>query len=618
MKRLLLLSLIVLFPVSASALPSSTTATGEDGDVSATLTMTDQAVLGDINVRCELEFHAGGDGTPWVDGDSVQLRVYEDDAVFGDDLLWQEVIELTPAQVEAQEISGGFDCSFPLPNDGVFNANGEYYVEVTAVKDETCFLCSYDRARTAQITVLNLEDDDFEENDDLESAHTLDAEILEVIAADPDWYEVEVAEVSSLVLTARYRATAGELDIAIFDTEDNSLGSVEVQELGAEIAIPDLEPGTYYVRIAPQTENDHAFYDIGVSVSALDVECVPDDEEVAACGRCGQRTRVCGQDRRWTPFGPCEGQGECSPGDGRVNVCGNCGTVSERCGADCVWEPAGECMGEGECPRGESEARECDGGSEVRACDNACQWREWGPCQGDECESGTVRACYDGPEGTATIGVCTSGRQVCNLGRWGECEGEVLPSAEVCHDNRDNDCDGDTDVADSDCGLDQSALGDPCEASLQCAGDLVCVGPPEHDQFVGGYCGDDACTGDADCDGGVCAEAFGGRFCLATCSRDPDCRGGYLCVEVEPGVAGCLPRCTLDSHCGGDNPFCDEDSGLCVAEDDGANNGDVNNGTNNGVSENNGAEPPPPSSGKKKDGCAAVGVTSWFPSLRRR
>lgn len=43
------------------------------------------------------------------------------------------------------------------------------------------------------------------------------------------------------------------------------------------------------------------------------------------------------------------------------------------------------------------------------------------------------------------VGECRSGTQTCNLGDWGECAGEIGPAVELCLDDMDNDCDGDTD-----------------------------------------------------------------------------------------------------------------------------------------------------------------------------
>ena len=63
-----------------------------------------------------------------------------------------------------------------------------------------------------------------------------------------------------------------------------------------------------------------------------------------------------------------------------------------------------------------------------------------------------TRECYTGPEDTLNVGVCLSGQQTCNSGQWygrgpqgnqvvDFCEGEVVPSEEIC-DGADNDCDG--------------------------------------------------------------------------------------------------------------------------------------------------------------------------------
>lgn len=77
--------------------------------------------------------------------------------------------------------------------------------------------------------------------------------------------------------------------------------------------------------------------------------------------------------------------------------------------------------------------------------------------------------------------------------------------AEVCTDQLDNDCDGDTDGADSDCEL---------------------VAP-------------DACTHHSDCyPEGVCARWPGAlvNFCSTSCAGAADCEPGYLCSKV-PGSA---------------------------------------------------------------------------------
>lgn len=60
----------------------------------------------------------------------------------------------------------------------------------------------------------------------------------------------------------------------------------------------------------------------------------------------------------------------------------------------------------------------------------------------DPC-TGVGLPCYDGPPGTDGVGVCATGRLVCESGRL-QCAGWVGPSAEVCNEV-DDDCDTQTD-----------------------------------------------------------------------------------------------------------------------------------------------------------------------------
>jgi hypothetical protein len=68
-------------------------------------------------------------------------------------------------------------------------------------------------------------------------------------------------------------------------------------------------------------------------------------------------------------------------------------------------------------------------------------------CVDCECEPGVVEDCYNGPEGTADVGMCKSGTHTCQTNGmgWLECEGEITPLGENCftHDI-DEDCDGQT------------------------------------------------------------------------------------------------------------------------------------------------------------------------------
>ncbi|TNE46499.1 MAG: hypothetical protein EP343_23110 [Deltaproteobacteria bacterium] len=63
-----------------------------------------------------------------------------------------------------------------------------------------------------------------------------------------------------------------------------------------------------------------------------------------------------------------------------------------------------------------------------------------------ECRVGSIRPCFTGPEKTINVGECKPGRQTCNPQRtWGPCLGQVTPIAEICDDNKDNDCNGEID-----------------------------------------------------------------------------------------------------------------------------------------------------------------------------
>jgi hypothetical protein len=57
------------------------------------------------------------------------------------------------------------------------------------------------------------------------------------------------------------------------------------------------------------------------------------------------------------------------------------------------------------------------------------------------CRSGVTEDCYSGPDGTAGRGACKLGQRTCEDGHWGPCNGEVVPTEELCN-GVDDDCDG--------------------------------------------------------------------------------------------------------------------------------------------------------------------------------
>ena len=115
-------------------------------------------------------------------------------------------------------------------------------------------------------------------------------------------------------------------------------------------------------------------------------ECTPPgDEETEECGRCGNRSRSCGDDFTWGPWSGCGGEGTCERGEVQREDCERCGQRSRTCGDDCRWGNWSDCEGRGECSPGDT----TDGGCDrclYKRCNDDCRW---GGCQlrpGSECE----------------------------------------------------------------------------------------------------------------------------------------------------------------------------------------------------------------------------------------
>jgi hypothetical protein len=90
-----------------------------------------------------------------------------------------------------------------------------------------------------------------------------------------------------------------------------------------------------------------------------------------------------------------------------------------------------------------------------------------------------TRECYTGADNTAGRGACKKGTQSCKFGEWTtECKGQVVPSAEICGNKKDDDCNGQVDdIADlGKACRDPSKSGDCQDGVYACdnKGNLVC------------------------------------------------------------------------------------------------------------------------------------------------
>jgi hypothetical protein len=194
----------------------------------------------------------------------------------------------------------------------------------------------------------------------------------------------------------------------------------------------------------------------------------------------------------------------------------------------------------------------CDGSGDCifDACDEGfddCDQQLSNGCEADVtsaacvCVPGSTQSCYTGDPATLNVGPCQAGLQTClvtGLG-YGGCVGEVIPVAEICADNTDNDCSGTPDhTPDFDGDGFTVCAGDCCETTDDCAVPArVNAGALELATPNGETAVDDDCNGTIDdvlaaCDSG-----------LALTSTDPSnaARALGMCGfttagEVSPGV----------------------------------------------------------------------------------
>lgn len=157
------------------------------------------------------------------------------------------------------------------------------------------------------------------------------------------------------------------------------------------------------------------------------------------------------------------------------------------------------------------------------------------------CTGGAMRACYTGPVGTDGRGVCRGGTQTCSGGVWPvACTGERVPSAEVCGNSLDDNCNGTVDDGCPPPGLPHLAVGGL--AFFACAvlpdGTMRCAGRNNDGQLGSGVTGIDQPTPGAVLGVANAADAALGDHHACARIRDGSvrCWGGNVSGELGNGT----------------------------------------------------------------------------------
>ncbi len=165
-----------------------------------------------------------------------------------------------------------------------------------------------------------------------------------------------------------------------------------------------------------------------------------------------------------------------------------------------------------------------------------------------DCTDGDTRECYGGPDGTAGIGPCTTGLEVCSGGRWpGICIGDQTPLVEQCNGLDDN-CNGVNDDVDT--------TGDTCTGTNGCEGTKMCDASGRVRCFAPSKNECDLCGGPAvtdlgdDCTANGCA----GELVCTSDNRASSC-GAPTQNECNvcggPPVTGLAVDCMSADNCPG-------------------------------------------------------------------
>ncbi len=126
---------------------------------------------------------------------------------------------------------------------------------------------------------------------------------------------------------------------------------------------------------------------------------------------------------------------------------------------------------------------------------------------------GATRSCYSGASGTENVGPCSGGTQTCSSsGTWDPCNGEIVPSQELCGNGVDDNCSGQVDEdVDTDADGFTTCGGDCCDSTSEGCGSPALVNPGAFEAM--GNLVDDDCDGVVDntaavsCDTGLASNS---------------------------------------------------------------------------------------------------------------